>query len=108
MNRQEIYAIGFPAKNAYMPFIDFVLDYATHDDKILDLGGGEGAYSAELIKRGFNCINVDLNREYILCSRARGVDSLWLINIALRLFLYSSRYTRSALALANWGAILII
>ena len=76
MNRQEIYAIGFPAKNAYMPFIDFVLDYATRDDKILDLGGGEGAYSAELIKRGFNCVNVDLNREYIRSSRARGVDSL--------------------------------
>ena len=76
MNRQEIYAIGFPAKNAYMPFIDFVSNYATRDDKILDLGGGEGAYSAELIKRGFNCINVDLNREYIQCSRARGVESL--------------------------------
>jgi Methylase involved in ubiquinone/menaquinone biosynthesis len=76
MNRQEIYAIGFPAKNAYMPFIDFVLDYATHGDKILDVGGGEGAYSAELIKRGFNCVNVDLNREYIRSSRARGVDSL--------------------------------
>jgi ubiquinone/menaquinone biosynthesis C-methylase UbiE len=59
-----------------MPFIDFVLDYATRDDKILDLGGGEGAYSAELIKRGFNCVNVDLNREYIRSSRARGVDSL--------------------------------
>ena len=76
MNRQEIYAIGFPAKNAYMPFIDFALDYATHGDKILDVGGGEGAYSAELIKRGFNCVNVDLNREYIRSSRARGVDSL--------------------------------
>ena len=76
MNRQDIYAIGFPAKTAYIPFIDFVSEYATHDDKILDLGGGEGAYSAELIRRGFNCINVDLNREYIRVSRARGVESL--------------------------------
>jgi ubiquinone/menaquinone biosynthesis C-methylase UbiE len=76
MNRQEIYAIGLPAKDAYMPFIDFVSNYATRDDKILDLGGGEGAYSAELIKMGFNCINVDLNREYIKSSRARGVESL--------------------------------
>ena len=75
MRRDEIYALGYPADKAYGPFIEFVSEYADPGDGILDLGGGEGAYSYELNKRGFKCINVDFNEKYLSKSRARGVES---------------------------------
>jgi hypothetical protein len=75
MRRDEIYTIGYPAEEAYKPFIKLVSEYADCGDKILDVGGGEGAYSDELNKMGFKCINVDLNKEYLSKSKVRGVVS---------------------------------
>jgi hypothetical protein len=75
MRRDEIYALGYPADEAYGPCIEFVSEYADPGDEILDLGGGEGAYSYELNRRGFKCINADLNKKYLSKSRARGVES---------------------------------
>jgi len=76
MKREEVYAIGYPAKNAYMPFIDFVLDYAIPNDTIPNLGEGEGAYSAKLLKRVFDCINVAINQKYAKRSKELGVNSI--------------------------------
>jgi len=75
MKRESIYSIGLPAEKAHMPFIDFVMKYARKGDIILDLGGGAGAYSAELNKRGNRCVNVDLNRDYIKSSLSSGNES---------------------------------
>ncbi len=75
MLKEEIYAIGYPAREAYPPFIEFVMKYANKDDKILDVGGGEGAYSAELNKQGFSSTCVDICNEYIIRSNNRGVNS---------------------------------
>lgn len=75
MKKDDIYAIGYPANEAYEPFITFVSENADPGDFILDLGGGEGAYSEELNRRGFNCISVDLNKKYLSKSRTRGVES---------------------------------
>jgi 2-polyprenyl-3-methyl-5-hydroxy-6-metoxy-1,4-benzoquinol methylase len=75
MKKEEIYAIGYPAKEAYFPFIKFVMRYASKKDKILDIGGGEGAYSAELKRRGFNVVCIDINENYIRESQNRGVHS---------------------------------
>lgn len=75
MQRDEIYSIGYPAKNAYKPFINLVLKYVSKNDKILDVGGGEGTYSAELKKRGYDVVCVDINEEYIEKSKKKGIES---------------------------------
>ena len=75
MRRDEIYTIGYPAEEAYGPFIKLVSEYATPGNDILDLGGGEGAYSEELNRKGFKCINVDSNKKYLSKSRTSGVES---------------------------------
>lgn len=75
MKKEDIYKIGNPAKKAYKPFIELVMKYAGKNDKILDVGGGEGAYSEELIKRGYCSVCVDINDEYIKTSKKRGVES---------------------------------
>lgn len=75
MKSEEIYAIGYPAKEAFLPFIRFVSKYANKEDRILDVGGGEGAYSAELNNRGFNSICIDIDKYYIKKSKNRGVES---------------------------------
>ena len=75
MKKDDIYAIGFPAEKAYESFIHLVMDQANPTDSLLDLGGGQGAYSVELMRRGFKCINADLNMDYLLKSRCHGVES---------------------------------
>lgn len=75
MDKEEIYELGLPAKEAYMPFIKFALPHIDKEDKIIDVGGGEGAYSYELIKRGYNPVCVDINEDYIKKSKERGVES---------------------------------
>lgn len=75
MNRKDIFTKGYPAKVAYEPFIKFVLKYAKNNDKILDVGGGEGAYSYELKKHGFNSVCVDIDDEYIKRAKEKGVES---------------------------------
>ena len=50
-------------------------EHADPGNEILDLGGGKGAYSSELKRRGFKCVNVDINNGYLSKSRAKGVDS---------------------------------
>lgn len=75
MKKDDIYAIGLPAKKAYGPFITFVSENVDPGDLIMDLGGGEGAYSEELTRRGFKCVNVDLNKKYLSVSRARDIES---------------------------------
>ncbi len=75
MEKEDIYAIGYPAKDAYNLFIKFVLKYAEKNDKVLDVGGGEGAYSYDLKKRGYNSICVDIDEKYIKRSKEKGVES---------------------------------
>jgi len=75
MRREDIYKIGYPAKNAYMPFLRYVLKYADQDDKILDLGGGEGSHSLELKRFGFKIVCADINPDYIKLSQEKGVES---------------------------------
>lgn len=75
MIKEDIYTIGYPAKKAHSPFIKFVIEYASKKYKILDVGGGEGAYSVELNNKGFNSICVDINEDYVRKSKNRGVES---------------------------------
>jgi len=75
MEKEKIYMIGYPAKKAYIPFIKFIMKNAEKKDKILDVGGGEGAYSEELKKRGFNVTCIDINKAYIEKAKKRGVKA---------------------------------
>lgn len=75
MRREEIYTIGYPANEAYPPLIDFTMEYANKGDKILDVGGGEGAYSAALNEQGFSTVCIDINKSYIKKAKKRGVES---------------------------------
>jgi len=75
MLKEKIDAIRYPVRDAYPPFIEFVMKYTSKDDEILDVGGDEGAYSAELNKRGFSSTCIDICREYIIKSKNRGVNS---------------------------------
>ncbi len=75
MRKEEIYTIGYPAKEAYQPLIEFIMEYANKGDKILDVGGGEGAYSATLNEKGFSTVCIDINKSYIKKAKKRGVES---------------------------------
>lgn len=75
MDKEKIYELGLPAKEAYMPFINFAISHIDKEDRIIDVGGGEGTYSCELIKMGYNPVCVDINEDYIKKSKERGVES---------------------------------
>lgn len=75
IKKEEIYKTGYPAKYAHLPFLEYVHKYTDPDDKILDLGGGEGSYSFELKKKGFKIVCADINSEYIRLSKEKGVES---------------------------------
>lgn len=53
--------------------IDFCKEYG--GESILDLGCATGDYCLELGKRGFRCVGVDVNREYIRIAGQKGVNA---------------------------------
>ncbi len=75
MRKEDIFQIGAPAEEVYIPFIELVLKYAHKGDRILDIGGGEGVYSNELKNLGFNIICIDTNEDYIKKSLEKGIES---------------------------------
>ena len=67
---------GPPAKQgfAYQPIVRFVLN-EVRGDTVLDLGGGEGAYSLEMKKAGYKTIVADINPESLIIAKNSGLKT---------------------------------
>lgn len=70
---------GPPAKpgEAYQPIVKFVLE-GTKGNSILDLGGGEGAYSLELKNAGYDVVVADINPESLKIAEKHGLKTMLL------------------------------
>ncbi|MEG3224057.1 MAG: hypothetical protein BME94_00675 [Methanobacteriales archaeon Met13] len=75
MKKEDIFKIGYPAKVAHQPFWEYVSRHAQPQDRILDVGGGEGSHSLKLQNMGFKMVCVDINPDYIKMSQKKGVES---------------------------------
>jgi SAM-dependent methyltransferase len=64
-----------PKRPPALHLADFVQANAV-GKRLLDYGCGIGAYSHELRARGFECVGVDANREYIEIARRNGNEAL--------------------------------
>jgi SAM-dependent methyltransferase len=67
---------GPPARpgEAYKPIVDFLLR-EVRGQSVLDLGGGEGAYSLELSRAGYDVTVADINPESIKVATENGLKT---------------------------------
>lgn len=67
---------GPPARpgEAHKPIVDFLLR-EVRGKSVLDIGGGRGAYSQELVKAGFDAIVADINPESLKVAEANGLST---------------------------------
>ena len=67
---------GPPAKpgEAYKPIVDFLLR-EIKGRSVMDLGGGEGAYSLELSRAGFDVVVADINPESLKVAAENGLNT---------------------------------
>lgn len=70
---------GSPAKpgEAYKPIVDFLLR-EIKGQSVVDLGGGEGAYSLELSRAGYDVTVADINPESLKVAKENGLKTLLL------------------------------
>lgn len=68
---------GPPAKpgNAYQPIVKFILE-SVKGNSILDLGGGEGAYSLELKNAGYDVVVADIYSESLSIAEKHGLKTM--------------------------------
>lgn len=67
---------GPPAKpgEAYKPIVDFLLQ-EIKGRSVMDLGGGEGAYSLELSRAGYDVVVADINPESLKVAAENGLTT---------------------------------
>lgn len=67
---------GPPARpgEAHKPIVDFLLR-EVRGKSVLDIGGGRGAYSQELVKAGFDAVVADINPESLKVAEANGLST---------------------------------
>jgi hypothetical protein len=65
---------GPPAKpgEAHKPLVEFLLR-EVRGETVLDLGGGEGAYSLEMKKAGFDTVVADINEQSLALAEKNGL-----------------------------------
>ena len=70
---------GPPANpgDAYKPIVDFLLR-EIRGKSVLDVGGGEGAYSLELSRAGYDTVVADINPESLKAAAANGLKTRFL------------------------------
>lgn len=68
---------GPPAKpgEAHFPLVRFLMK-EIRGKNVLDLGGGEGAYSLELKKAGYDVVVADINADSLKVASNRGLETL--------------------------------
>lgn len=62
LHREDLYTSGPPHTHVSEKMLNIVSKYA--GPKILDIGCGHGINCIELIKRGFQCVGIEANKEY--------------------------------------------
>ena len=63
LHRDDLYTPGPPNKHFSQQMLDLVEKHA--GKRILDVGCGHGISSIELNKRGFECIGIEINEQYV-------------------------------------------
>lgn len=74
--KSSFFRPGPPAKpgEAHWPLVRFLLD-EVRGESVLDLGGGEGAYSLELKKAGLDTTVADINAESLAVAEGNGLKT---------------------------------
>ena len=74
--QSSFFVPGPPAKpgEAHKPIVEFLLK-EIRGETVLDLGGGEGAYSFELKKAGFDTIVADINEKSLAVADQNGLKT---------------------------------
>ena len=63
LHRDALYTPGPPHKHFSQKMLDLVQKYA--GKQVLDIGCGHGVNCIELNKRGFKCIGIEINEQYV-------------------------------------------
>jgi ubiquinone/menaquinone biosynthesis C-methylase UbiE len=63
LHRKDLYTPGPPQKHFSQKMLDLVQKNA--GQKILDIGCGHGVNCIELNKRGFRCVGIEINEQYV-------------------------------------------
>ncbi|MBR2272368.1 MAG: class I SAM-dependent methyltransferase [Fibrobacter sp.] len=74
--QSSFFVPGPPAKpgEAHKPIVDFLLK-EVRGKSVLDLGGGEGAYSLEMKKAGFDTTVADINEKSLAVAEQNGLKT---------------------------------
>lgn len=74
--QSSFFVPGPPAKpgEAHKPIVDFLLK-EIRGETVLDLGGGEGAYSLEMKKAGFDTTVADINEKSLAVAEQNGLKT---------------------------------
>ncbi len=74
--QSSFFVPGPPAKagEAHKPLVEFLLR-EVRGETVLDLGGGEGAYSLELKKAGFDTVVADINEKSLAVAEQNGLKT---------------------------------
>lgn len=62
LHRDDLYTSGPPHTHISEKMLNIVTKYA--GPRILDVGCGHGINSSQLVKRGFECVGIEINEEY--------------------------------------------
>lgn len=79
MKREEIYRdtdnwyLKTNENQAYSKLVEFAANYA--GKKILDIGCATGDYCIKLEDKGFECVGIDIDQEYVDVALEKGVNS---------------------------------
>ena len=63
LHRKDLYTPGPPHKHFSQKMLDLVQKYGGKE--VLDIGCGHGVNCIELNKRGFHCIGIEINEDYV-------------------------------------------
>jgi 2-polyprenyl-3-methyl-5-hydroxy-6-metoxy-1,4-benzoquinol methylase len=63
LHRDDLYTPGPPQKHFSQKMLDLVQKHA--GKRVLDIGCGHGVNCSELNKRGFQCIGIEINEQYV-------------------------------------------
>ena len=70
LRREDIYGTGPPVDAVHEELLEFITNVSGR--RVLDIGCGLGPYVAELNKRSFACVGVEINREVARAAAALG------------------------------------